>query len=300
MSTAESRPVSETLAIVVMGVSGAGKTTVGLRLAEALGADFIDGDDLHSDAARAKMASGAALTDEDRWPWLDRVGARTRRGTCEPQERDNRLLRAAPGLSRSPAGGGRAEAPLRLSRRRSPDDARARRGSARPLHASLAGREPVCRAGAAGGRKRRRRGPCRRRSRSGDPGDRGANLPPGSLIPVAARGPAGRPAETGLGEAGYRRSCTRPRRGRRPREIPASARPATDAPLPGFGEAGDLGKYRPRRGRLRDARVPGLGEAGELAKYRPRRGRLQAPVYPAAARPATGRSRRRPNESVLS
>jgi gluconokinase len=76
MSTAASPPASERLAIVVMGVSGAGKTTVGRALAAALGAEFIDGDDLHSDAARAKMAAGHALTDEDRWPWLDRVGAR--------------------------------------------------------------------------------------------------------------------------------------------------------------------------------------------------------------------------------
>jgi gluconokinase len=75
MSTAASPPASDRLAIVVMGVSGSGKTTVGLRLAAALRADFVDGDDLHTDAARAKMASGAALTDDDRWPWLDRVGA---------------------------------------------------------------------------------------------------------------------------------------------------------------------------------------------------------------------------------
>ena len=75
MSTAASPHASEPLAIVVMGVSGSGKTTVGLRLAEALGAEFVDGDDLHTDAARAKMKSGAPLTDEDRWPWLDRVGA---------------------------------------------------------------------------------------------------------------------------------------------------------------------------------------------------------------------------------
>jgi carbohydrate kinase (thermoresistant glucokinase family) len=58
-----------------MGVSGSGKTTVGPRLAAALGAEFIDGDDLHTDAARAKMGAGHALTDADRWPWLDRIGA---------------------------------------------------------------------------------------------------------------------------------------------------------------------------------------------------------------------------------
>jgi gluconokinase len=58
-----------------MGVSGAGKTTVGKRLAEALGAEFVDGDELHSAAARAKMGAGHALDDADRWPWLDRIAA---------------------------------------------------------------------------------------------------------------------------------------------------------------------------------------------------------------------------------
>jgi gluconokinase len=61
--------------LVVMGVSGSGKTTVGVRLARASGLDFIDGDDLHTPEARAKMAAGHALTDDDRWPWLDRIGA---------------------------------------------------------------------------------------------------------------------------------------------------------------------------------------------------------------------------------
>jgi gluconokinase len=64
---------SEPAAVVVMGVSGAGKTTVGRALAERLGADFVDGDDLHSAAARAKMSAGHPLDDEDRWPWLDRI-----------------------------------------------------------------------------------------------------------------------------------------------------------------------------------------------------------------------------------
>jgi gluconokinase len=80
MSTAASPPASEPLAVVVMGVSGSGKTTVGLRLAAALDAEFIDGDDLHSGAARAKMAAGHALTDQDRRPWLDCVGAALARG----------------------------------------------------------------------------------------------------------------------------------------------------------------------------------------------------------------------------
>jgi gluconokinase len=75
MLTAESPLASKAVAVVVMGVSGAGKTTVGVGLAKVLDADFIDGDDLHTVTARAKMSSGKALTDEDRWPWLDRIGA---------------------------------------------------------------------------------------------------------------------------------------------------------------------------------------------------------------------------------
>jgi gluconokinase len=102
MSTAESPPVSDRLAIVVMGVSGSGKSTVGRRLAGALDAEFVDGDDLHSDAARAKMAAGHALTDEDRWPWLDRVGGTLAQGrkvvACSALKRAYRdRIRAAAG-----------------------------------------------------------------------------------------------------------------------------------------------------------------------------------------------------------
>ncbi len=60
--------------IVVMGVSGAGKSTVGSALATAIGAAFMDADDLHDDHARTKMADGIPLTDSDREPWLRRVG----------------------------------------------------------------------------------------------------------------------------------------------------------------------------------------------------------------------------------
>lgn len=56
--------------IVVMGVTGAGKTTVGRALADALGWEFIDADDHHSAENVARMRSGIALTDEDRVPWL--------------------------------------------------------------------------------------------------------------------------------------------------------------------------------------------------------------------------------------
>jgi gluconokinase len=61
--------------VVVMGVSGTGKSTVGIALAVALGVPFCEGDDLHPHANVDKMSAGTPLTDEDRWPWLDRVGA---------------------------------------------------------------------------------------------------------------------------------------------------------------------------------------------------------------------------------
>jgi len=60
--------------IVVMGVQGAGKSTIGTLLAERLGVGFVDGDRLHSEDNVAKMASGIALTDAERLPWLREVG----------------------------------------------------------------------------------------------------------------------------------------------------------------------------------------------------------------------------------
>jgi gluconokinase len=59
--------------IVVMGVAGSGKTTVGMLLARRLAWPFYDADDLHPAANRDKMRRGIALTDEDRHPWLDAV-----------------------------------------------------------------------------------------------------------------------------------------------------------------------------------------------------------------------------------
>jgi gluconokinase/shikimate kinase len=61
------------LVIVVMGIAGSGKSTVGRRLAERLGWDFLDADDLHPPHNVAKMAAGQPLTDEDRLPWLAAV-----------------------------------------------------------------------------------------------------------------------------------------------------------------------------------------------------------------------------------
>src|ERR1700722_15329104 len=61
-------------ALVVMGVSGSGKTTVGELLAKRLGWAFMEGDRLHPPPNVEKMRQGIPLTDADRWPWLDRIG----------------------------------------------------------------------------------------------------------------------------------------------------------------------------------------------------------------------------------
>lgn len=60
--------------MVIMGVSGSGKSTVGALLGQRLGISFIDGDDLHPAENKAKMGAGIPLNDQDRWPWLRTVG----------------------------------------------------------------------------------------------------------------------------------------------------------------------------------------------------------------------------------
>lgn len=62
--------------LVVMGVSGSGKTTVADKLAAALGVEFLEGDRFHPRANVEKMKSGTPLTDEDRWPWLEAIAAK--------------------------------------------------------------------------------------------------------------------------------------------------------------------------------------------------------------------------------
>lgn len=57
-----------------MGVSGCGKSSVGIALAQKIGAKFVDGDDLHPESNKNKMSSGVPLDDADRWPWLQLVG----------------------------------------------------------------------------------------------------------------------------------------------------------------------------------------------------------------------------------
>ena len=67
-------PASTPRHVVVMGVSGSGKSTVGALLADKLGLPYRDGDDLHPQANIDKMAGGIPLNDDDRWPWLAEVG----------------------------------------------------------------------------------------------------------------------------------------------------------------------------------------------------------------------------------
>ena len=64
------------LVVIVIGVSGSGKSTVGRALADAMAVPFLDGDELHSAADIAKMAAGRPLNDEDRLPWLASLAAR--------------------------------------------------------------------------------------------------------------------------------------------------------------------------------------------------------------------------------
>ena len=71
--------------VVVMGVCGCGKTTIGRKLAERLDAAFIEGDELHPVSNTDKMAAGIALDDADREPWLDAIAAKAAELlTCAP------------------------------------------------------------------------------------------------------------------------------------------------------------------------------------------------------------------------
>jgi gluconokinase len=88
-----------------MGVAGSGKTTIGTSLAARLGLPFRDADEFHPPSNVAKMAAGTPLTDEDRWPWLDAIGAAIRNAgkggivvTCSALKRVYRdRIRAAAG-----------------------------------------------------------------------------------------------------------------------------------------------------------------------------------------------------------
>ena len=71
-------------AIIVMGVSGSGKTSVAEALARRLSLEFLEGDQLHPPGNVEKMSKGIPLADEDRWPWLDLIGERKRTKGIDP------------------------------------------------------------------------------------------------------------------------------------------------------------------------------------------------------------------------
>lgn len=71
--TGERQKGDQATIVVVMGVSGSGKTTVARELAQKLGWAFLEGDSMHPPANVAKMTAGTPLDDDDRWPWLDAI-----------------------------------------------------------------------------------------------------------------------------------------------------------------------------------------------------------------------------------
>ena len=80
-----------------MGVSGSGKSTLGALLARRLDCPFLEGDDFHDARAVAKMRAGLPLDDEDRWPWLDRLGQAVRAAA----DADGKVVAACSALKRA-------------------------------------------------------------------------------------------------------------------------------------------------------------------------------------------------------
>ncbi|MET9152530.1 gluconokinase [Streptomyces griseoflavus] len=112
--------------VAVMGVTGTGKTTIGVLLAARLGVPYAEGDDFHAPAAVAKMSSGVPLTDADREPWLDRIGAWARgraglggviSGSALHRAYRDRVRAAAPGIVFAHLTGDRGLIEERLARR---------------------------------------------------------------------------------------------------------------------------------------------------------------------------------------
>ncbi|MFI8086795.1 gluconokinase [Streptomyces sp. NPDC086080] len=112
--------------VVVMGVAGTGKTTIGPLLAARYGVPYAEADDFHPPANITKMSAGTPLTDDDRWPWLDAIGdwAHGRSGlggvvSCSALKRSyrDRLRAAAPGVVFVHLTGDRALVEDRMSHR---------------------------------------------------------------------------------------------------------------------------------------------------------------------------------------
>ena len=111
--------------LVIMGVAGCGKSSLGAAVAQATGLKLIEGDDFHSPASRAKMSQGIALTDADRDGWLTVLGEKLRAHpqglvlTCSALKRAyrDRLRQAAPGLRFIFLDIGRGQAQARVAAR---------------------------------------------------------------------------------------------------------------------------------------------------------------------------------------
>lgn len=90
-------PLMPSRIIVAMGVSSSGKSTVGQSIARRLHVPFLDGDGYHPDANVEKMRAGIPLTDDDRWPWLERLAG----ALHEAAERKGAAVGACSALKRS-------------------------------------------------------------------------------------------------------------------------------------------------------------------------------------------------------
>lgn len=97
MTETNAPPPALTVNLVVMGVSGSGKSTVGDELARRFGTVFVEGDKLHPAANVAKMAAGTPLNDDDRLPWLRAIGARM----AEADDQDKGIVVACSSLKHS-------------------------------------------------------------------------------------------------------------------------------------------------------------------------------------------------------
>ena len=113
--------------VVLMGVAGVGKTTVGELVAGELALPFHDADDFHSGESRRKMAAGIPLTEADREPWLRDLARRMRHWEAE-----GGAVVACSALRRRGLGA------VRVARRRRGDDPLAARLTEAPLHANVA------------------------------------------------------------------------------------------------------------------------------------------------------------------
>ena len=117
--------------VVVMGVSGSGKSTVGRRIAERLDLDFLEGDDFHPPENVARMAAGIALNDSDRVGWLNVLAGRLR----DALDRDRGLVLSCSALKRAYRDVLRCAAPdLQLVYLEGPFELLAARMAARPGH----------------------------------------------------------------------------------------------------------------------------------------------------------------------